>query len=106
MITKYTYGNPFQTDAVVQKLEVQNGDVPYFTVAKTEEQLQFEYTLENEEKVYGLGENVRGINKRGWIYKSCCADEPNHVEDRTSLYASHNFLVLDGGKEQFGVFFD
>lgn len=106
MITKYTYGNPFQTDAVVQKLEVQNGDVPYFTVVKTEEQLQFEYTLENEEKVYGLGENVRGINKRGWIYKSCCADEPNHVEDRTSLYASHNFLVLDGGTEQFGVFFD
>ena len=106
MITKYTYGNPFQTDAVVQKLEVQNGDVPYFTVVKTEEQLQIEYTLENEEKVYGLGENVRGINKRGWIYKSCCADEPNHVEDRTSLYASHNFLVLDGGKEQFGVFFD
>ena len=91
---------------MVQKLEVQNGDVPYFTVVKTEEQLQFEYTLENEEKVYGLGENVRGINKRGWIYKSCCADEPNHVEDRTSLYASHNFLVLDGGKEQFGVFFD
>lgn len=75
-------------------------------MAKTEEQLQFEYTLENEEKVYGLGENVRGINKRGWIYKSCCADEPNHLEDRTSLYASHNFLVLDGGKEQFGVFFD
>lgn len=106
MITKYTYGNPFQTDAVVQKLEVQNGNVPYFTVVKTEEQLQFEYTLENEEKVYGLGENVRGINKRGWIYKSCYADEPNHVEDRTSLYASHNFLVLDGGKEQFGVFFD
>lgn len=106
MIIKYTYGNPFQTDAVVQKLEVQNGDVPYFTVVKTEEQLQFEYTLENEEKVYGLGENVRGINKRGWIYKSCCADEPNHLEDRTSLYASHNFLVLDGGKEQFGVFFD
>lgn len=106
MITKYTYGNPFQTDAVVQKLEVQNGNVPYFTVVKTEEQLQFEYTLENEEKVYGLGENVRGINKRGWIYKSCCADEPNHVEDRTSLYASHNFLVLDGGKKQFGVFFD
>ena len=56
--------------------------------------------------MYGLGENVRGINKRGWIYKSCCADEPNHLEDRTSLYASHNFLVLDGGKEQFGVFFD
>ncbi len=106
MITKYTYGNPFQTDAVVQKLEAQNKEVPYFTVTKTKEQLQFEYTLEEEEKVYGLGENVRGINKRGWIYKSCCADEPNHLEDRTSLYASHNFLVFDGGKEQFGVFFD
>ena len=106
MITKYTYGNPFQTDAVVQKMAAQVKEVPYFEVTRDKEQLQFEYTLEEEEKVYGLGENVRGMNKRGWIYKSCCADEPNHLEDRTSLYASHNFLVLDGGKERFGVFFD
>ena len=52
-----------------------------------------------------LGENVRGINKRGWLYKSCCADEPNHLEDRHSLYASHNFLVI-AGETTFGVFFD
>lgn len=105
MITKYTYGNPFQTDAVVEHLEAQTGNLPYLKVEK-EEPLQFGYPLSEEEKVYGLGENVRGINKRGWIYKSCCADEPEHLEDRTSLYASHNFLVLDGGEERFGVFFD
>lgn len=105
MITKYTYGNPFQTDAVVEHLEAQTGKLPFLKVEK-EEPLQFGYSLSEDEKVYGLGENVRGINKRGWIYKSCCADEPEHLEDRTSLYASHNFLVLDGGKERFGVFFD
>lgn len=57
------------------------------------------------DKVYGLGENVRGINKRGWIYQSKCSDEPEHLEDRRSLYGAHNFFVVSG-KETFGIFID
>ena len=106
MITKFTYGKPFQTDAVVNKVEAQQGVVPFLKVEEKDGKLKFFYTMKDQEKVYGLGENVRGINKRGWLYKSCCADEPTHVEDRHSLYASHNVLVLDGGEETFGVFFD
>lgn len=26
------------------------------------------YTMEDKDQVYGLGENVRGINKRGWSF--------------------------------------
>ena len=65
----------------------------------------FIYKLGAEDRIYGLGENVRGINKRGWIYESNCADQPNHTESQRSLYGAHNFFVIDG-KERFGVFFD
>ena len=48
---------------------------------------------------------MRGINKRGWIYESKCSDESKHLEDRRSLYAAHNFIVVDG-REKFGLFID
>ena len=55
--------------------------------------------------VYGLGENIRGINKRGWIYESFCTDDPNHAPDKKSLYGAHNFFIVDGEKK-FGVYID
>lgn len=105
MIRKYTYGCPFSTDAVVQDIRGEGRELPYLERKEEGGKLIFSFHLEEQDIVYGLGENVRGINKRGWLYKSCCADEPNHLEDRNSLYASHNFLVING-KETFGVFFD
>lgn len=105
MIRKYTYGNPFCTDAVVKEITAETGTLPYLKRTEQEGRLTFSCRLGEKDLVYGLGENVRGINKRGWLYKSCCADEPNHLEDRHSLYASHNFLVI-AGETTFGVFFD
>ncbi len=104
MVQKYKFGNPFRTDAVVREVALCEGEMPYMKKADGEK-LSFSYHLEQEDEVYGLGENVRGINKRGWEYRSCCMDEPNHVEDKRSLYASHNFFVVRG-KKCFGVFLD
>lgn len=103
MIRRYVYGKMIETEAILQKPEAEAGTIPYFEVS--EEVMTFSYQMDADDRVYGLGENVRGINKRGWLYESRCADEPNHTEDRHSLYASHNFLVVDG-KEQFGIFVD
>lgn len=103
MIRRYVYGNVLETEAVLEKPEKEQGQLPYFTV--NEQEMSFSYPMDAEDRVYGLGENVRGINKRGWIYESKCSDEPEHKEDRRSLYGAHNFLVLDG-KEQFGIFVD
>jgi alpha-glucosidase len=61
--------------------------------------------MDPKDVVYGLGEANRGINKRGYLYRSDCADDPNHTEDKHSFYAAHNFLVISG-KETFGLFFD
>ena len=103
MIRRYVYGNVIETEAVLTKPEQENGALPYFTV--DEQAMTLSYTMEDKDQVYGLGENVRGINKRGWYYESKCSDDPEHKEDRHSLYGAHNFLVVDG-KETFGIFVD
>lgn len=103
MVRRYTYGNVLETDAVLCKPEAEAGQMPYFAVEK--ENHTFSYTMGACDRVYGLGENVRGINKRGWIYESKCMDEPMLSESRRGLYGAHNFLVVDG-EDQFGVFFD
>ena len=102
MIQKYVYGHPFSTDAVVQEIENTKGPLPFF---ETDNQGSFIYTLAEDDIVYGLGEQIRGINKRGWQYVSWNYDNPNHHEDTRSLYGSHNFIIVCG-KVNFGAFFD
>ena len=104
MIRKYIYGTPFDTEAVVSCLPGESG-APAYGEISTQEGFSFTYTMDEDDIVYGLGEANRGINKRGYCYVSNCSDDPNHTEDKRSLYAAHNFIVL-AGKKPFGLFFD
>ena len=78
------------------------GKLPRVEVKEGE---KISFVMTKDAPVYGLGEQVRGINKRGWIYISNCTDDPNHREDTRSLYAAHNFLLF-AEKEPFGIFLD
>lgn len=102
MIKKYVYGNPFPTDAVVMEVEASTDKLPFF---ETDDQGGFTYSLSENDIVYGLGEQIRGINKRGWQYVSWNYDNPNHHEDTRSLYGAHNFILISG-TVTFGAFFD
>ena len=102
MIHKFRFGNPLNTEAVVENYPVEEGKIPCIEV-KEGEKISFKMT--KVRPVYGLGEQVRGINKRGWIYTSDCTDDPNHREDTHSLYAAHNFLIF-AEKKPFGIFLD
>lgn len=104
MIQKYVYGNPFSTEAVVAEVPMGEG-APIFGSINTEKGFCFTYIMEETDIVYGLGEANRGLNKRGYCYTSNCSDEPNHTEDKRSLYGAHNFIVVVG-KKTFGLFFD
>ena len=117
-IQRFSIGNPINTEAVVQNLPKEKGDFPYFTriqdvELKSDENSQetmiqkdyLLYRMDEKDRIYGLGENVRGINKRGWIYESNCTDDPYHMETKHSLYGAHNFFVVSG-KETFGAFVD
>ena len=59
MIQKYVYGHPFPTDAVVKEIETAKEPLPFF---ETDNQGSFTYTLAEDDIVYGLGEQIRGIN--------------------------------------------
>ena len=102
MIQKYVFGSPIETDAVVEDIPVSGEKLPFFELTGDN---GFLYLLAEKDIVYGLGEQVRGINKRGWKYVSCNSDNPHHQEDTVSLYGAHNFLLISG-EELFGVFFD
>ena len=104
MIRKYVFGEPFDTEAVVKEIETANG-MPCFGTISTENGFAFTYKMSEDDIVYGLGEANRGLNKRGYCYISNCSDDPHHTEEKRSLYAAHNFLVVSG-KENFGLFFD
>lgn len=101
MVTRSIFGNPLETDAVLIKpsaSEFLNGEIE-----KKED--GFYYTMKDEDIVYGLGENVRGINKRGWKYISSCSDDPVHSEEKRSLYGAHSFIMISGDKN-IGIFVD
>lgn len=104
MIQKYVYGKPFTTEAVVEEVAVAAGTLAYGRI-ETEQGFRFTYKMEENDIVYGLGEANRGLNKRGYCYTSDCTDDPNHTEDKRSLYGAHNFIVV-AGRETFGLFFD
>ncbi len=105
MVKKYVYGNPIETDAVISDFSTTSGNPNYGEVS-TQEGFSFTYIMDSEDIVYGLGEANRGINKRGFTYISNCTDDPNHTEDKSSLYGAHNFIIIDGPKETFGLFVD
>ncbi|MBO5525527.1 MAG: alpha-glucosidase [Clostridia bacterium] len=103
MIQKITFGSPFPTEAVV--VPVEEGSLSRFTLRETEHGRLFSCPLAKTDAVYGLGETMRGINKRGGRYVSFNTDDMRHRADMPSLYGSHNFIIVDG-TEPFGAFFD
>lgn len=105
MITKYTFGSPFRTEAVIADIPACTQALPE-TVGISNDSRTLTIKLAQDDIVYGLGENIGGINKRGRKYISNCTDDPNQTESRHSLYAAHNFAVIDGENICMGLFID
>ena len=105
MVNKFIFGTPLCTGAVVKEIDNSN-NITRLTVEEYENGLQFKTSLAEDDVVYGLGETVRGINKRGWKYISYCADDPVHTETKESLYGAHNFVMVSGKNDKYGIFID
>jgi len=106
MIRRFDFGTPYDTGAVVTKVPVSDGPVPHFDVTEKDGQVIFRTALGKEDQIFGLGETVRGLNKRGHVYRSWNIDEFCHAEDRCSMYSSHNLVLFSGEKGVFGAYFD
>ena len=107
MIRRYTFGTPLPTDAVVKHLPAEEGALPFFDVQSGEDgSVSFSLALRPDEVIFGLGQAVRGMDKRGHRYESWNSDVFNHTEERPSLYGSHNFIVFFSPERLLGVFLD
>ena len=102
MVKRYVFGEPIETDAIQRKPEKE----AWKDGVLTRENNVFSYKLKRGEAVYGLGEAVRGMNKRGWCYISDCSDDPVHSEEKHSLYGAHNFIMFGNDGHYYGVFAD
>ncbi|SCY82657.1 TIM-barrel domain-containing protein [Alkaliphilus peptidifermentans] len=104
---KYRFGAPIETESLVinSMQKMTDNTLKYFKLNRKKNQLQFIYKMSKSDIVLGLGENQRGMNKRGGLYESFCSDDPVHTPDKKSLYGAHNFFILDGA-EKFGIFVD
>ena len=107
MIEKYSFGQPIDTGAVVLTISQSAQPFHLMQLTKSDKRIALSCQMNAEDVVYGLGEQVRGINKRGFTYISHATDDPFHLENKHSLYGAHNFLILsrkNGGS--FGIFVD
>ena len=107
MIRRFTFGAPLPTGAVVKQLPAENSSLPYFSIQEGEKgSLSFSLSLHPEEVIFGLGQMVRGIDKRGHRYESWNSDVFNHTESVSSLYGSHNFIVFFSPGRLLGIYLD
>ena len=105
MIKKITCGNPFDTESVIKDIPSEK-DFSFFPGNFTDiSSFEWNYQLEENDIVYGLGEVMKGMNLRGGKYVSWCLDQPNQDENTPSLYGAHNFIIIFS-KNPFAVYFD
>ncbi len=112
MIKRFIFGTPIETEAVIAQVTPSNFTNGYAGIEakQTDSAISLKIIMNPSDIVYGLGENVRGMNKRGFKYVSYCTDDPNHSEDKESLYGAHNFLLINSlsnsKPKNLGLFID
>ena len=106
MIRRYDYGSPIFTHAIAIPQPVCTDEMPRFTVEMKGAAVSFRVHMDEDDQIFGLGESVRGINKRGHRYRAWCSDDFSHTEDKASLYASHNLVIFSGKSGIFGLYVD
>lgn len=107
MIKRFSFGNPIETEATVVKLPVSSENELTKYIKLSADKKCMTISLEPDDIVYGLGESVHGMNKRGFTYISNNTDDMHHDEDRYSLYGSHTFVLIDSlSGRKLGIFVD
>lgn len=110
-INLYKHGKVMATGAVVElPKKVENNvqrieDLKQFEAKVTGEVITLTYNFNENDMVVGFGETIKGLNKRGSELIAFCADEPEHLPNKKSLYGAHNFFVIIG-EEVTGYFID
>lgn len=108
-IHRFRLGSPFNTEAVVASpiADVNDASLHLEPVIRDDGTLLLSYPLAGDDRIYGMGQGMGGINKRGRRFVSWCSDDPCHTPDKEALYGAHPFLIIDGENHPpLGLFID
>lgn len=114
MIFRFDFGNPFCTEAVTKEIPAKTGleaekEFSVYGELSLNTGFSFKMSLQKNSVIYGFGQSMGGINKKGRKYISYCTDDPVHTEGKDSLYGAHNFFIIHNPGEKhtdLGFFFD
>ncbi|MCR4960732.1 MAG: alpha-glucosidase [Lachnospiraceae bacterium] len=106
MTERYVFGTPFDTEAVLDKPAASPESALGHGLKLSADKKKVSYDLDKDDVIYGLGESLHGMNKRGFVYKTFNTDQTKHNEDQYSLYGSHTFILIEGAKGSLGIFTD
>lgn len=109
-ILLYEFGNPFNTGAVVlninKRYAKKENKIKYFDYSIIENSCILIYKMEDSCCVYGLGQSLGSLNKKGKKYRIYSNDDPLHTPEKEGLYGNHPFLIIEDKKNTFGFFID
>ncbi len=107
-IFRLRFGKPIETDAVILEPWEPCKKHPFDSnihIDRTESSVRLEISLNDDDIVLGLGEQLGPLNKRGRRYRAWCVDEPHHNPDKDALYSSHPVIYICG-ENNLGLFVD
>lgn len=103
-IEEFVFGTPVETGAILEEGRPEAVEFPENITLG--EPTRWTLNLAPKDRVYGLGEQLGSMNRRGRRFRSYCRDEANHTEDKQELYGAHNFFIHLRGQEPMGYFID
>lgn len=107
-LRRFTLGSPLLTDALVKQRpegDSEAASIPDFTHHLDGDGIRLRMQLAADDRVFGLGQVLGSLNRRGKRYRLFAKDDPSHTPDKPGLYGSHPFLMVQGAKT-IGIFID
>ncbi|MRI32341.1 alpha-glucosidase [Endozoicomonas sp. OPT23] len=107
----FRFGQPFNTEAIasevtpVNAVESNGGEPEFWATTSDFDSVRLSRKLSDSDRIYGMGQSMGGLNKRGRKFSTWCSDDPSHTPEKEALYGSHPFLIVDG-ESTFGLFID
>ncbi|MBF0553155.1 MAG: DUF5110 domain-containing protein [Nitrospirae bacterium] len=107
----YRFGQPFKTAAVVCPVDGSAFEpvntIDGMAMAFREGGIALTISLSPSDRVFGLGETIGALNKRGKKYRLYTTDDPVHTPGKENLYGSHPFVLAGSAlTNPFGFFID
>ncbi len=105
---RYQIGNPYPTESVIQKIPLENSieQLNDFKIHQSKEQVSLQRKLSPETAMYGLGQNMGPINRRGRKFRMFNMQARPQTPDCFAVNGPYSFLIIKEADTYLGILID